>query len=103
MIEARSVDYVMIDLCRVGGVTQWMKVAGMAEAFNLPVVSHVVPEMHLHLIAAVPNGLTVEYMPWMLKLYEETPAIEKGQLVLPSKPGLGLKFDEKAVAAYRVA
>jgi L-alanine-DL-glutamate epimerase-like enolase superfamily enzyme len=102
MIEARSVDYVMIDLCRVGGVTQWMKVAGMAEAFNLPVVSHVVPEMHLHLIAAVPNGLTVEYMPWMLKLYEETPAIEKGKLVLPSKPGLGLKFDAKAVAAYRV-
>src|SRR5712671_3191194 len=43
MIEARSVDYVMIDLCRVGGVTPWMKVAGMAEAFNLPVVSHVVP------------------------------------------------------------
>ncbi|HEY1934918.1 MAG TPA: mandelate racemase/muconate lactonizing enzyme family protein [Acetobacteraceae bacterium] len=102
MIEARSVDYIMIDLCRVGGPTQWMKVAGMAEAFNLPVVSHVVPEMHLHLIAAVPNGLTVEYMPWMLKLYQETPAIEKGQLVLPTKPGLGLAFDEKVVAAYRV-
>jgi L-alanine-DL-glutamate epimerase-like enolase superfamily enzyme len=34
MIEARSVDYVMIDLIRVGGITQWMKVAGMAEAFN---------------------------------------------------------------------
>src|SRR5215467_7042128 len=103
MIEQRSVDYVMIDLIRVGGITQWMKVAGMAEAFNLPVVSHVVPEMHLHLIAAVPNGLTVEYMPWMLKLYEETPAIAKGQLILPTKPGLGLKFDEKAVASYRVA
>src|SRR6202035_3667004 len=102
MIEARSVDYIMIDLCRVGGVSQWMKVAGMAEAFNLPVVSHVMPEMHLHLVAAVPNGLTVEYMPWMLKLYEETPAIEKGQLVLPQTPGLGLKFNEKAVAAYRV-
>ena len=102
MIEARSVDYVMIDLCRVGGVTQWMKVAGMAEAFNLPVVSHVIPEMHLHLIAAVPNGLTVEYMPWMLKLYQETPAIEQGQLVLPTTPGLGLTFDEKQVAAYRV-
>jgi L-alanine-DL-glutamate epimerase-like enolase superfamily enzyme len=103
MIEARSVDYIMIDLCRVGGPSQWMKVAGMAEAFNLPVVSHVIPEMHLHLIAAVPNGLTVEYMPWMLKLYQETPAIEKGQLVLPQKPGLGLAFDEAVVARYRVA
>src|SRR5215471_3911181 len=37
MIEARSVDCVMIDLIRVGGITQWLKVAGMAEAFNLPV------------------------------------------------------------------
>src|SRR4029077_2334539 len=53
MIEARSVDYVMIDLIRVGGITQWRKVAGMAEAFNLPVVSHVIPEIHAHLVAAV--------------------------------------------------
>jgi L-alanine-DL-glutamate epimerase-like enolase superfamily enzyme len=101
MIEARSVDIVMIDLARVGGVSQWMKVAGMAEAFNLPVVSHVMPEMLVHLVAACPNGLTVEYMPWMLALYEETPAIENGELVLPDKPGLGLKFDEKAIAAFK--
>lgn len=102
MIEQRSVDIVMVDIVRVGGVTQWMKVAGMAEAFNLPVVSHVMPEILVHVVAACPNGLTVEYMPWMLALYEETPAIENGMLVLPNKPGLGLKFDEKAVAAFRV-
>src|SRR6267154_6658410 len=66
MIEARSVDIVMIDLARVGGVSQWMKVAGMAEAFNLPVVSHVMPEVLVHMVAACPNGLTVEDMPWML-------------------------------------
>src|SRR5215813_4696270 len=101
MIEAHSVDIVMIDLARVGGITQWMKVAGMAEAFNLPVVSHVMPEMLVHMVAACPNGLTVEYMPWMLALYEETPAIENGQLVLPDKPGLGLKFDEKALASFK--
>ena len=40
MVERHSVDIVMIDLVRVGGITQWIKVAGMAEAFNLPVVSH---------------------------------------------------------------
>jgi L-alanine-DL-glutamate epimerase-like enolase superfamily enzyme len=102
MIEARSVDIVMIDICRAGGVTQWMKIAGMAEAFNLPVVSHVMPEMLVHLVAACPNGLTVEYMPWMLCLYEETPLIENGQLLLPDRPGLGLRFDEKAVEKFRV-
>jgi L-alanine-DL-glutamate epimerase-like enolase superfamily enzyme len=91
----------MIDLVRVGGVSQFMKVAGMAEAFNLPVVSHVMPEMLVHVIAACPNGLTVEYMPWMLALYEETPKIENGELVLPVKPGLGLKFDEKVIAKFK--
>ena len=102
MVEARSVDIVMIDLARVGGVTPWLKVAGMAEAFNLPVVSHVIPEFHAHLIAAVPNGLTVEYMPWMLKLFEETPRLDRGELVLSEQPGFGLAFDEAAVKAFRV-
>jgi len=103
LLEARSIDIVMIDLLRVGGITQWMKVAGMAEAFNLPVVSHLVPELHVHLVAAIPNGLTVEYMPWTLRLYEETPKLEGGQLVVPAKPGFGLAFDQAAIKRYQVA
>jgi L-alanine-DL-glutamate epimerase-like enolase superfamily enzyme len=102
LLEARSIDVVMIDLLRVGGITQWMKVAGMAEAFNLPVVSHLVPEIHVHLVAAVPNGLTVEYMPWTLRLFEETPGLEGGQLVVPTAPGLGLAFDAAAIKRYQV-
>jgi len=103
MLEHRSIDIVMIDLLRAGGITQWMKIAGMAEAFNLPVVSHLIPEFHVHLIAAIPNGLTVEYMPWTLQLFEETPALQNGQLVVPSKPGLGLAFDQAALKRYQVA
>jgi L-talarate/galactarate dehydratase len=102
MLEARSIDIVMIDLLRAGGITQWMKIAGMAEAFNLPVVSHLVPELHVHLIAAIPNGLTVEYMPWTLRLWEETPKLDRGQLVVPTKPGLGLAFDQAALKRYQV-
>jgi L-talarate/galactarate dehydratase len=100
MIEARSVDFVMIDLVRAGGVTPWLKIAGMAEAFNLPVVSHVIPEFHAHLMAAIPNGLTVEYMPWMLKLFEETPAVDKGDMILSEKPGFGLAFSQDAVRRF---
>ena len=102
LLEHRSIDIVMIDLLRAGGITQWMKIAGMAEAFNLPVVSHLVPEIHVHLVAAVPNGLTVEYMPWTLALYEETPPIERGQLVVPKKPGLGLAFDQAAMKRFQI-
>ena len=100
MMEARSVDIIMVDLMRAGGITQWMKIAGMAEAFNLAVVSHLVPEIHVHLVAAVPNGLTVEYMPRALRLYKETPKIEDGMLVVPQKPGLGLEFDMDVIKRY---
>src|SRR5256886_6087509 len=102
LLEARSLDIVMIDLLRAGGITQWMKIAGMAEAFNLPVVSHLIPGIHVHLVAAIPNGLTVEYMPWTLNLWEDTPNLEHGLLVVPAKPGLGLAFDQSALKRYQV-
>jgi L-talarate/galactarate dehydratase len=102
MLEARSVDVPMIDLVRVGGITQWLKVAGMAEAFNLPVVSHLIPEVHVHLIGAAPNGLTVEYMPWLRPLFKEVPEQQNGELAMPTAPGLGLEFDEKTIDRYRV-
>ena len=102
MIEAHSVDIVMIDLIRVGGISNWMKVAAMAEAFNLPVVSHLLPEIHVHLVAAVPNGLTVEYMPWSFRLFEEVPIPVNGELIVPTKPGLGLSFSRE-IDRYVVA
>ena len=100
MLEARSVDIVMIDLLRVGGIANWMKVAGMAQAFNLPVVSHLFPEIHVHLVAAAPNGLTVEFMPWSLRLYEDPPAPVNGQISVPEKPGLGLRFNREVIERY---
>ena len=97
MLEARSVDIVMIDVLRAGGITQWLKIAGMAEAFNLPVVSHLAPEIHVHLVSAIPNGLTVEYMPWSSRLFRDVPQPKNGQLSVPQRPGLGLEFDPKVV------
>jgi len=101
MLEARSVDVPMIDLVRVGGITQWLKVAGMAEAFNLPVVSHGVPEIHVHLVGAVPNGLTVEYMPRLFPLWQAVPQPVDGMLAMPSAPGLGLEFDQATLDRYK--
>jgi len=94
-IELHAADIIMIDLLRVGGISNWTKVAAMAEAFNLPVVSHLLPELHVHLVSAVPNGLTVEYMPWSFRLWQEVPAPVKGELVVPTKPGLGLEFSRE--------
>ena len=99
MLEARSIDIVMVDLLRAGGITQWMKIAHMAEAYNLPVVTHLAPEILGHALAAAPNGLYVEHMPWAFPLFEEVPAVNaSGQLVMPDAPGLGLAFDEARLA-----
>jgi L-alanine-DL-glutamate epimerase-like enolase superfamily enzyme len=102
MLEARSIDIVMVDVLRAGGISQWVKIAGMAEAFNLPIVNHLCPEISVHLVAAVPNGLTVEYMPWSSKLFREVPQPVNGELTVPDKPGLGLEFDADALKRYEV-
>src|SRR4051812_36903794 len=103
MLEARSVDIAMIDLFRVGGITQWVKVAGMAEAFNVPVVSHLIPEIHVHLIAAVPNGRVVEYMPWTMRLFEDPPVPQRGEMTVPAQPGLGLRFAPEVMKRFAAA
>jgi L-talarate/galactarate dehydratase len=77
-----------------------LKVAGMAEAFNLPVVSHLIPEVHVHLIGAAPNGLTVEYMPWLGHMFKEVPVQQNGELKMPTSPGLGIEFDEAVLDRY---
>lgn len=97
-----AVDITMIDLLRVGGVTQWMKVAGMAEAFNKPVASHLLPEIHVHLVAAIPNGLVVEYMPWTWRLFDNPPMPVNGEIAVPTEPGLGLKFAPDLFEKYGV-
>lgn len=101
MLENRSVDIAIIDVLRVGGITPWMKVAGMAEAFNMRVVNHCFPEFLAHVVAAAPNGFTVEYMPWTLKLFEQVPEFQNGEVILPDRPGLGLKFDQDFIKRYK--
>jgi hypothetical protein len=87
LLEARAVDIVMVDLLRVGWITTWLKVAAMAEAFNVPVVSHLLPEIHVQLVAAAPNGLTVEYRPLTSGIFEATPQLdtESGLLMVPDR------------------
>jgi L-talarate/galactarate dehydratase len=54
-------------------------------------------------VGAVPNGLTVEYMPRLFHLWEEVPVPENGHLAMPSAPGLGLNFSAEAIRRFAVA
>jgi L-alanine-DL-glutamate epimerase-like enolase superfamily enzyme len=95
MLEAGSIDIVMIDLMHVGGVSGWMKVAAMAEAFNVPVVSHIMPEFQAHLVAAIPNGLLAECKSWTWRLFDGVPDLVDGDFVLSDRPGHGLSFSRE--------
>jgi L-alanine-DL-glutamate epimerase-like enolase superfamily enzyme len=102
LLEARAVDVVILDLARVGGITPWRKIAALAQAHRIPVCGHVVPEIQVHLLAAVPNGHLVEYVPRSAGILASMPRLENGELVAPQAPGLGLDLDEAAVRRHSV-
>jgi len=102
VFEARAVDYPMPDLGRVGGITPFMKIAHLAEAFGLPLACHLAPEISAHCVAAVPNGRIVEYVPWAQHLFRGCPAIASGDLVLSDRPGHGLELDLDAAERFRI-
>ena len=102
LMQARGVDVVILDLARVGGITPWRKIAALAQAHRVPVCGHVVPEVQIHLLCAIPNGHLVEYVPRSAGILKAMPRLEKGDLVAPSAPGLGLELDETAVRKHVV-
>jgi L-alanine-DL-glutamate epimerase-like enolase superfamily enzyme len=103
MLRARSADILMPDLQRMGGPTEFLKAAHIAEAFNTPVSSHLFPEMNLALLAAVPNAIYLEYMPWCEPAYRERISLDaQGRAIVPERPGWGFAFDVDAIRRYGV-
>jgi L-alanine-DL-glutamate epimerase-like enolase superfamily enzyme len=103
LIDAGAADMPMADLQRVGGITEWMKVAALAEASGLPMLPHVFHEISVHLVAAAPNATFVEWVPWWDVLFEQKLTIENGLAVPPERPGLGIAFDDNAIDRYLIA
>ncbi len=102
-LEARALDIAILDLFRVGGITLWPKIAALCESHRIMVCGHVVPEVHVHLLAAVPNGHMVEYMPRSDAILVDPPAPVNGVFEAPKGPGHGLTLDMKAFERCRVA
>lgn len=107
LIAQGGADIVQPDVGRVGGITEWMKVAHLAHAFNLPVAPHAVQLVHLHLACATPNLRVVEYLGVSEEtdkiFYTEFPEPKNGMWSpYPDKPGLGLELNPKSVEKYRV-
>jgi L-alanine-DL-glutamate epimerase-like enolase superfamily enzyme len=98
MLELRSADILMPDLQRVGGVSEFQRVAHMAEAHDVPVSSHLFPETSIQMLGALSNAIFLEYMPWFQRLYREDLEFADGDALVPERPGWGFTFDEAAIA-----
>ena len=103
LIEAKAADVLMPDLGRVGGVTEFMRVGHMAQAWDLPVSPHLYSEPSLQLCGALQNCDLLEYMPWSARLFREKIEFEDGRARIPERPGLGFSLDLDALERYRAA
>ncbi|MGB3810596.1 MAG: mandelate racemase/muconate lactonizing enzyme family protein [Parvibaculum sp.] len=101
-MQKGACSIVQVDAARIGGITPWLKVAHVAEAFNMPVCPHFLMELHVSLTCAVPNGRWVEYIPQLDEITTSRLQIENGFAVAPSAAGLGIDWDWDAINARSV-
>ena len=103
MIAAGGVSFPEPDVSNIGGITGWLKVAHLAEAHNLPVTTHGVHDLHVHLLAAVPNASFLEAHGFGLEAYIREPLqIAEGYAHAPDRPGHGVEFHWEALGAHHV-
>jgi len=100
LIASGGVTYPEPDVTNCGGVTPFMKIAHLAEAYNLPVTSHGAHDITVHLLAACPNRSYLEAHGFGLDRYIAEPLVLKdGNAIAPDRPGHGVTFDWNALAA----
>ncbi len=93
---------VQVDVARIGGITPWMKVAHLAEAYNVPVCPHFLMELHVSLVCAIPNAPWLEYIPQLDSLTRTGMKMERGRAYPSDTAGLGINWDMDALKAARI-
>ncbi len=109
LLEQKAADILQPDAAVVGGVTEWLKVAHMAAAFDIPVCPHYHWDLHTQLVATIPNALFVEYFvrDSGVKVFDDiiaNPLQTKDGYVFPrTGHGFGIEYDEKAIKRFTIA
>ena len=103
LFAAGAVDMPQPDLTTCGGITPFMKVARLAEAHGLPVMSHGAHDLHVHLLAASPNNAYLEWHAFGLDQYMADPlTVHDGYATAPDRPGHGIEIDFDKLGKHRV-
>ena len=99
-LALRASDCVMVDLCRIGGITGWLQAAPVAAAAGIKLSSHLFPEVSAHLLCVSPTRHWLEYVDWIAPILLEPLRVADGMVTPSDRPGVGLTWNPDAVARY---
>ncbi len=98
LINANGCDIIQPDAPRIGGITQFLRLAALADERGLALAPHFAMEIHLHLAAAYPREPWVEHFDWLDPLFNERLETKHGRMLVPDRPGLGVTLSDQARA-----
>jgi L-alanine-DL-glutamate epimerase-like enolase superfamily enzyme len=107
LIRAGAVDILNVDATIAGGITEWRRIAGMAACSGISMAHHEEPQVSIHLLASVPNGLYVEIFcdperdPMWFDLPVKRPRIRGGYMEVPQGPGIGIDLNADVIERFR--
>jgi mandelate racemase len=102
-LTLRASDLVMPDPQQIGGVTGWLRAAALAQTAGVPCSSHIFIETSAHLLAVTPTSHYLEYLDVAAPVLAEPLRPVDGMITAPTRPGIGITWNEAAVQRYRVA
>jgi mandelate racemase len=100
-LQMRACDLVMPDFMRIGGVTGWLRASAIAGAAGIPMSTHLYPEVAAHMMRVTETAHWLEWQDWADPILRKPYEIKDGLLHIPDVPGVGLEWNEDAVAANR--
>jgi len=101
IIRAGHIRTIRPDVCRLGGITPLLKVAAVAEAFQVAVSPVRMPEIGVHLACGLGVVSQVDSVSWFREAFTGGPRIVNRKLLPPAEPGLGLSVNAEAIAKWR--
>jgi L-alanine-DL-glutamate epimerase-like enolase superfamily enzyme len=101
-LRERAASVLQPDVPLTGGVTEWLRIAAIAEASGAVLSPHFLPELHVHLAAAVPNCPWIEHFPLIDDVLHETLQISGGRAAPPDRPGHGMAWNHDALDDLRI-
>jgi len=101
-VTARASDLVMPDLMKIGGVSGWLRAAGIADAARLPMASHIFQEITAHLMTVTPTGLRLEILELADPILTRPLHVSNGMAYPNTDSGNGLNWNEQVVERLRI-